>query len=197
MCNRWILIFFVWASCWQHVNGQVVKVIIQELPAPGTITTDTVYYAANRKLHWSDFTGTITPGNFSAAETMPGFSYNASIMQKKDTIFVRIYSQVYFVRNESWVITAEENDYALSHEQIHFDIAKIAEEQFKDSLLASTFSPEYYAIEIHFIYWHFWRKMTMWEELFDTDTRHGTDREAETIWGEKVRKALLSGSGLN
>ncbi len=197
MWFRWICILFLSISCWQTVNGQVVNVTTEEYPPPGTITKDTLYYSGARKLQWQDFTGSLTPGSFSAAETMPGFSYDAASIKKGDTIFVRVYLQVYFVRNESWVLAGEGNDYALSHEQIHFDIAKIAEEQFNDSLLKKSFSAEYYPIEIHFLYWDFWRKMTDWEQQFDTETHHGMDRAKEALWAEKVRKSLLSGSDLN
>ncbi|MGH2644100.1 MAG: hypothetical protein ACRDE2_09140, partial [Chitinophagaceae bacterium] len=169
----------------------------KEFPLPGTVTEDTVYYSSFRKLTWADFTGTKTPGSFSAAETLPGFSYNAIVIQKKDTVFIHVFLETYFVRNESWVEPGAENDYALSHEQIHFDIAKIAEKQFGDSLKKRVFSPEYYPIEIHFLYWDIWRKMTGWELRFDEDTQHGMDRAAEADWAKKVRKALLSGSGLN
>lgn len=193
---RWIIILILCISCWQDVYSQVVKVIAEELPIPGTVTADTVYYSAQRKLTWSDFTGTITPGSAAAAETMPGFSYSATASQKKDTILVHIYLQVYFVRNESWVLPGNEDAYTLSHEQIHFDITKVAENEFKDSLLARSFSPQYYPIEIHYLYWDMWRKMTAWEERFDKNTSHGMNHDTESIWAEKVRKALLSGSGL-
>lgn len=194
---RWIIILIACISCWQDVHGQKVMLITEEFPIPGTVTPDTVYYSLNRKLTWPDFTGTITPGSSAAAETMPGFSYNAVASQKKDTILVHVYLQAYFVRNESWVLPGNNDTYALSHEQIHFDIAWLAEQEFKDSLLSRTFSSQYYPIEIHFLYWDIWRKMTNWEERFDEDTRHGMNHSAEDIWAEKVRKALLSGSGLS
>lgn len=194
MLLRWIIILSMLICCVFSVQGQVVKVIPEEFPLPGTVTEDTVYYSPARKLQWQDFTGRETPGSSSEAETMPGFSYDASAIQKGDTIYVHIYLQVYFVRSESWVMQGGQNDYALSHEQIHFDIAKISEQAFKDSLLKRQFSPQYYPIEIHFLYWDFWRKMTNWEEKFDGDTGHGIHRYRESVWAESVRKSLLSGS---
>lgn len=195
MLHRWIIILIMLACCVQAVNGQIVKVIPQEYPLPGTVTEDTVYYSHNRKLQWSDFTGSTTPGSFAEAETMPGFSYDATAVKKGDTIYVQVFLQVYFVRNESWVLPGRQNDYALSHEQLHFDIAKIAEQAFIDSLQKRSFSPEYYPIEIHFLYWDYWRKMTDQEEQFDADTRHGTDHEEEAVWQKQIRKSLLSDSG--
>lgn len=194
---RCIIILILCISCWKDVHAQAVKVIVENFPIPGTVTNDTVYYSPERKLIWSDFTGTITPGSAAAAETMPGFSYNATVIQKKDTTFVHVYLQVYFVRNESWFLPGNDNAYALSHEQIHFDIASLAGQEFKDSLTARDFSSQYYPIEIHFLYWNIWRKMTNTEELFDKDTDHGLNHGAEAVWAKRVRKALLSGLGLS
>lgn len=165
-----------------------------EYPPPGTTTSDTVYYSPDRKLAWDDFKGTVRKESSSEAVTFTGFSYDATALKLKDSIFVHIYMQIYFDRIGSWVRQENKNAYALAHEQQHFDIAKIMADAFKDTLLSSTFSPEYYDSEIHFLYWDYWRKMTTMEQLFDDETHHGINQAKEAYWSEKVRKALLSNS---
>lgn len=177
-------------SMFQVTWSQVIKVTTQEYPLPGTLTDDTLYYSFIRKLRWSDFTGKVRSASPSAALTFTGFSYHATTITKKDTIYIDIYLQVYFVRSGSWVRHEEKNSYALAHEQTHFDIAKLAAEEFKDSLHLKPFSPEYHEIEIHFLYWDYWRKMHDTQESFDEETRHGSNRMQEAIWERKIKNAL-------
>jgi hypothetical protein len=175
------------------VHGQVLLVHVREFPPPGTLTADTLYYARDRPLRWSDFLGRPRPGSPSAALSFTGFSYDASSVQKADTILVTLYLQVYFDRDGSWVRTDDKNAYALSHEQLHFDIAKVAEQGFRDSVLSKRFSPQYYPIEIHFLYWDCWRKMNQMQQEFDAETRHGQDRLKEAEWEKRINHQLLSG----
>jgi hypothetical protein len=182
-------------GCDYPVHGQVIEVHIRDFPLPGTVVSDTVYYSSSRKLQWDDFTGRVRSASPSAALSLPGFSYDAATREKKDSIVIRINVQVYFVRSGSWVRPGQQSAYNLSHEQIHFDIAKVAAEGFKDSLRRMSLDPEYYASEIHFLYWDFWRKMTRLQELFDEETAHGRNQAAENAWQRKINDALLSGSG--
>lgn len=191
---RGFLIFLMCTACYLDVQSQVVKVNVTAYPAPGTTTPDTVYYSRQRKLNWDDFRGRVRAASSSAAVTFTGFLYTAASIQQKDTIHVRVILQTYFDRTASWVRPDHRNAYALSHEQLHFDIAKLVADRFKDTLLSSTFSPDYYAGEIDFLYWDYWRKMTDLEMQFDRETHHGILHSTEALWQKKIRKALLSGS---
>jgi hypothetical protein len=191
---KWIIIWLLFITPVATVHGQPVHVDIREWPPAGTLTPDTLYYSATRKLQWSDFRGTPRPGSPSAALSFTGFSYDASALQDSNSVRVTLYLQVYFDRRGSWVRPGEKNNYALSHEQLHFDIAKVAEEQFIDSVLTRTFSPAYYGIEIHFLYWDMWGKMNDMQQQFDAETRHGQDHGREEQWEQKIRRLLLSNS---
>lgn len=192
--GKWSIIFSLCIICYSFLSAQVVKVTVTESPAPGTITEDTVYYGKNRPLRWSDFTGRVRQQSPSAALSFSGFSYDAGILVKPDTIHVHLFLQTYFVRSGSWVRPGENNTYALSHEQLHFDIAKISEIKFKDSVLRDHLSPEYYPMEIKMIFLDAWRKMNDLQETFDRDTRHGTNHSKETEWERKITRKLLSDS---
>lgn len=191
---RYILTYLLCIMCYSTVESQPVIVKVSEFPPPGTVTQDTVYYSGNRKLTWDDFKGKVRLGSLSIANTFTGFSYNATALHKHDTFHLHVYLQIYFDRRGSWVRQNQKTDYALSHEQLHFDIVKLIANQFRDTLLRSKFSPTYYDSEIYFLYWDYWRKMTDMEQQFDSETNHGINRMAETIWQDKIRKALLSDS---
>jgi len=176
-------------------EAQVVRVTVTESPPPGTVTPDTVYYAKDRPLQWSDFTGRARPQSNSAALSFSGFSYDATVSVKPDTIHVHLYLQTYFVRSGSWVRPGEASPYALSHEQIHFNIARLAAVAFRNAVLTDTLTPGYYPVEIKMLFLDYWRKMSEMQKAFDDDTGHGTDHQAEASWQERVIQKLLSDSG--
>ncbi len=180
-----LLIFMYQAAC-----PQVIKIVTVESPPPGTSTGDTVYYSKERPLKWADFTGNINRSSTMAAVSFTGFSYDAAIQEKADTILVQIFLQVYFVKDGSWFSPGQQNAYALAHEQLHFDIAKLMEEQFKDSLHLKQFDPEYYPIEIHWLYWDYWRKMNKIQEEYDAETGNGRNRAKQAQWNDKITHAL-------
>lgn len=190
-----ILPYIVCIICYSPVQSQVVAVKVSEYPLPGTVTEDTVYYSSSRKLDWNDFKGRIRDSSPSIANTYTGFRYNATAFKKNDSISVHLILQIYFDRRGSWVRQNLKSDYALSHEQLHFDIAKLIADQFRDTLLRSQFSPDYYDSEIYLLFWDYWRKMTDMEQQFDAETNHGINRNSETRWQEKIRKQLLLNSG--
>lgn len=186
--------YFLCISCYLPVHSQTVQISVQQWPPPGTVTKDTIYYGAARPLKWSDFTGNIRQNSPSAALSFTGFSYDATTLTKNDTAHVLVYLQIYFVRSGSWFRPEDANAYTLSHEQIHFDIARLAAEIFRDSLLATPFSYQYYGTEINFLFLNCWRKMNQLQSDFDDQTLHGTNRAIEALWEKKISAKLPSDS---
>lgn len=180
--------------CDGQATAQVVKVFAGEDSAPA-VSEDTVYYRADRPLQWPDFTGKAQPESTASALSFTGFGYNAIVREDKDTVWVHLWLQTYFVRSGSWVRPGQANSHALSHEQLHFDIAKIAELAFRDTVTRVTFSPDYYPAEIKILFLDFWRRMNHMQETFDRDTGHGTNQAAEAAWKKKIFRILLSDSG--
>ena len=175
------------------VKSQTVIINVTQQPPPGTVTGDTVYYSLQRKLSWDDFRGKVYSSSSFEANTFTGFSYNSAVLEKKDTLFVHIFLQIYFDRKGSWVRPGSRNAYALSHEQLHFDIAKLVADQFRDTLLSGTFSKDHES-EIYALYWDYWRKLTKMELQFDEETKHGRNHAAEAVWERKIGKALKIGA---
>lgn len=191
----WFPLTLLCISCALVASAQVVQVTVSASPPPGTVTPDTVYYGKDRPLKWSDFTGRVREQSASSALSFSGFSYDADVSVKSDTIHIHLYLQTYFVRSGSWVRTGAASAYALSHEQIHFQIAKIAEMGFRDRVLHDTLTAAFYPMEIKMLFLDYWRKMSAMQERFDNDTEHGTNHAQEAVWQKKVIKKLLSDSG--
>src|SRR5690625_3642114 len=94
----------VWFLLLSLIGGQAqVKITFVDFPKPGTTTEDTVYYSPERKLKWVDFTGKIRRQSSFAALSFTGFSYDAAVREFKDTVWVKIYLQTYFVKPASCV----------------------------------------------------------------------------------------------
>lgn len=190
----WFPLVLLCISCDLTASAQVIRVTVTDSPPPGTLTSDTVYYGKDRPLRWSDFTGRVREQSNSSALSFSGFSYDADVSVKPDTIHIHLYLQTYFVRSGSWVRPGEAGAYALSHEQIHFQIARLAAIGFRDAVRTDTLTVDYYPMEIKMLFLSYWRKMGAMQDAFDEETRHGMDHAAEATWQKKIVRKLLSDS---
>ena len=84
------------------------------------------------------------------------------------------------------------NDYVLDHEQLHFDITRLAAERFKRYLQKMTFSVEDFSSELQYQYIDFYRVHSQLQIQYDNETGHGTNQAAQAAWVKKVRDELRS-----
>ncbi len=148
--------------------------------------SDTVYYAAQHPLSWKDFQGKPTRLSEDAAVCYSSFGYIGSAMQRRDTIFVTVTLQVFFVKSASWVKPGEVDDYSLQHEQLHFDLTKIAAERYRKSVLATRMHPDDYDSYLQYLFLDAFRDMNHLQDQYDRETRHGLDHQAQAMWEKKV-----------
>lgn len=186
--SLFLILFF--SLCYIPTKAQHIKIKLKDQPPIGTDTKDTLYYAKNRKLRWTDFTG--KPSRFSAFEatTFTAFGINLATLEKKDTIAVTIYFQTYFVKNASYVKPGGKTAYNLAHEQLHFDITHWVVQDFKDSLRKTPFTSENYLSAINQMFLYFWRTMNKRQENYDRETQHGRNQRQQKKWKLKLQKKL-------
>jgi hypothetical protein len=146
---------------------------------------DTVYYATNRPLTWSDFKGKIPQSRF-AAEVYPVIGYDEQVGVEQGVIKVMIGVKVSLPKSAAWAREDSRSDYTLNHEQRHFDIAKIAAEQFKQKLRAEHLPVTNYDGYINSDYLDAYREMDDMQKQYDDETSHGTDHAAQERWNEKI-----------
>ena len=116
------LIFFLFSSM---AYAQFVTTTIQwQKVKPGN-ASDTIAYDLKRKLTWDDFKGRPDENSFAAAITQSGFGYRMSVQNVNGRIKMDITVFCYFNKANSWVKKGENTNYALLHEQHHFDITYI------------------------------------------------------------------------
>ncbi|MGZ3943524.1 MAG: DUF922 domain-containing protein [Mucilaginibacter sp.] len=150
---------------------------------------DTIYYSTSRPLTWKDFKEKPNMGNFDAEIfTSIGYTENASI--DNGVIGLDIVMKVYLPKSDCWVRDRGLDDYALDHEQRHFDIAKIVAERFKRKISSINLPPDNYDGDINVEYLETLRELHRMQVQYDKETRHGSDRYGQRQWDEKIDSEL-------
>jgi hypothetical protein len=164
-----------------------VKIIF--LPETDRNDNDTIYYET-RKVNWDDFRGKPTNSIYGAA-IFANFAYTATFRIVDSYIEARIQAKTYMVRGMSWVTPASYSDYALAHEQLHFDIAKLVTERFKKKIVAMKAD---LVIDlnsmIQYEYLESYREMNLLQKQYDGETQHSINTRMQAEWGIKVREWL-------
>lgn len=150
---------------------------------------DTVYYSKQRLLTWDDFKGTPRTESAYSAAAFTGFGYNGNIKYKADTAIISMVIDVYFIQSYSWVHENARTDYALAHEQLHFDITYLIVERLKKRLQEMELDSDYDSI-IQYQYLQSYREMNRLQERYDNETRHGIVVSEQLRWQELVKHWL-------
>ncbi len=149
---------------------------------------DTIYYTRRRPLTWADFKDKPRAGNLEA-EVFPGIGYSEETRVDNGSISLMLSIKVYVPKSASWARGGMDN-YALNHEQRHFDIAKIVAEHFKQKLIAMHLPILNYDGYINEQYLETLREETTMQKRYDNETHHGGDRDVQLLWDEKIDREL-------
>jgi hypothetical protein len=153
-------------------------------------SSDTVFYDPARPLTWDDFRGAVPMGNRFAAQIMPGVSYEGKSSTEGGKINVRLKLKVFMLKSQSWVKPIGHNDYALNHEQRHFDIARLGMEQFKQLLNPDSLSLNDYNSNIQYRYIEMYRALGKRQQQYDDETQHGINQAAQARWNAQIDAEL-------
>ncbi|MDF2432704.1 MAG: hypothetical protein JWP44_2335 [Mucilaginibacter sp.] len=150
---------------------------------------DTIYYSVKRPLKWSDFQSK-TGNNKYEAEVFPFIGYDEEAKVINGVINVRLIIKVSLPKSACWVKRGSESDYALNHEQRHFDIVKLVAEHFKQKIKAQNLPVSNFEGPINEEYLETYREMDRLQKLYDSETMHGINHPAQQRWNEKIDKEL-------
>jgi hypothetical protein len=151
--------------------------------------SDTIYYSRKRPLKWSDFQSKV-PNSRYDAQVFPSIGYEEYAKVSNDTVRLIIVLKVSLPKDAAWAKNTGRNAYTLNHEQRHFDIAKIASERFKEKIKGETLPVGNYEGFINVDYLDSYREMSEMQLLYDEETNHGLDVEAQTSWNRKIDEQL-------
>ncbi len=169
-----------------------LTVTIQWLPHTPPANSDTVYYNSNKKLVWPDFKGNPQNRSDATAITSSGFGYVAGMQTKNNKTGIGITVYCYFSKKDSWVKSGGESNYALTHEQHHFDITYIVACQFIQKLRTAKFTRNNYDTLLDKIYIESREQLKKMQDDYDGQTKNGQIKNIQTEWNEKVDKQLRS-----
>ncbi|HEX8530874.1 MAG TPA: hypothetical protein VF646_12675, partial [Cytophagales bacterium] len=150
---------------------------------------DTIFYAPGRPLGWDDFRDTPRTGPY-AATVFPSFAQEGRTRVADGVIHLDLLLKVYVLKDASWVRPGSREEYALNHEQRHFDLVKLVAERFKRKVLADTLTVEDYDGQIGYEYLESYREMNRLQEQYDGETGHGLDRAAQERWNRRIDEEL-------
>ncbi len=163
-----------------------IQLTIEDREETDKKAADTLFYSPARKLRWDDFLGKPSPAGPSAAVSYTSFSYEGSSNLVHDTLKIRLIMQVFFIKSASWVRDDARENYALMHEQLHFDITRLVVERFKQKLRQTALNRDDYDSVIQYQYLQSFQEMNRMQYAFDRETHHGTDMAAQVHWRDKI-----------
>jgi len=151
---------------------------------------DTVFYDPRRPLTWDDFRAAPRSGKNYGAAVFSSFGYEATARTANGVVEVAMTLKVYQLKNSSWAWPMAKHDYALRHEQLHFDITRLVAERFREKLLAENLQPDEYDSRIQFLFLESFREMNKLQEQYDDETAHSINRAAQSRWDDKITGEL-------
>ncbi|MBL4675496.1 MAG: hypothetical protein JKY70_04725 [Mucilaginibacter sp.] len=156
---------------------------------------DTVYYKVSRPITWDDFKGKPPKNTRRGAEIFSYIGYNQEVELRNGVIYVKVAVKSWVAKSACWVLPGMQSDYALNHEQRHFDITRLVAERFKASLKVKTTAPDTFEGEMNAAYLDALRELTALQRQYDNETSHGGNSNAQEQWNIRIDKEL-SASGI-
>ena len=186
---KWFFYYLFFLSSTSGLAQVTVSVQWQRDIMPGM--GDTIYYSVNRKLEWKDFQGSPDRNSDASAITASGFGYLLAMrsVNRRTTISIKVYC--FYDKQHSWVKPGVESDYALLHEQHHFDITYINTCEFVEKLRKARFSLANYKALIERIYTDSDRAMEDMQNDYDGQTKNGRVKKIQGLWNKKVEEKLI------
>ncbi len=156
---------------------------------PG-ISGDTIYYDPARKLTWNDFKGKPDAASPAAAITESGFGYKMTMQsyKKRATIIITVFC--YFNKKSSWVKKYMNTNYALLHEQHHYDITYINANLFVQKLKDAKITLKNYDSVVSRIHDESFAALDKMQNEYDGETSNGRIPRNQYKWNKKIDEKL-------
>ncbi len=145
-------------------------------------------WAADRKLQWSDFEGEIT-NNFAAASSCTGLI----MWEEKDSTGGVIFKvEARFDPSQSFVSpSCSKSDYALHHEQLHFDITELYARQLRMALAPLQHTHKQADVQVAGNFYDVVKEAWgLSEERYDMETDNANNVDAQYRWKKKIAHQL-------
>ncbi len=189
MIKNFLFIFLFLLS--SAAFGQFTVTIKWQKIIPGN-ERDTIYYEPGRKLTWNDFKGSPVANSPAAAMTESGFGYRMTMNAYNNKTNVVITVFCYFNKNNSWVRKNMDSDYALVHEQHHYDITYINACLFVKKLKQAYFDKGNYNYLVEKIHDESFALLEKMQDDYDGQTKNGRIDRLQYAWNKKIDQQLAA-----
>jgi len=141
-------------------------------------------WASTRRLSWEDFKAQPDGSSVNAALTSTNINIDYSFNNRDFKYKIRCQ----FDPGKSW--GRIKNDYILSHEQAHFDIAEIHARLLHKALKNYKFNSKTANQDIGEIYQRYMNEHKEMQEKYDDETNFSRNEEKQTAWQKKIASIL-------
>lgn len=148
------------------------------------VSQDVIVWDSATKLSWADFSGKADPKSPWNAVTASGIRYKLNL--SGDGLMDSV--TAVFYRSESWVKGPTE--YALMHEQGHFDISEIFARKLRKRIEEFVPGRGDLAHQLRLVYDEIEREREAREDLYDRETGHSADAARQAEWNVSIRREL-------
>lgn len=186
-----IVFFNDWINENTSVNRKLAKTVrLEILEKKKKSDQDTVFYDINRPLSWSDFLEKPSRTSGYNATIFTSLAMEGAPFMEDGVLIFPIEIKVYMLPESSWAKNQGKSDYALNHEQRHFDVTRVVGNRLISRLKGLQVNPENYEAAVNDAYFDSYREMNRLQEIYDARTRHGLDKDAQSRWNTIIDQAL-------
>lgn len=154
-----------------------------------TLAQDMIVWSEKDKVNWQDFQGKVNTNSKHSASINTGIKYSWKTKYSEGVQALSYDVQAYMRPSKSWVKSGKENDYILSHEQLHFDITELHARKLRQSLdeykLKSSVKRD-----LKSIYDSIMKLRFEMQKQYDKETNHSIDTINQKKWQLKINKLL-------
>ncbi|WP_228409772.1 DUF922 domain-containing protein [Chryseobacterium sp. T16E-39] len=150
-----------------------------------------IIWSDQQKLEWSNFKSKVkTMRNPDVvAYTHCGWEYSSTV-SSDPSVPVKIKITTIFREDKSWKDPKRINDYALLHEQKHFDIAEIYARKLRKEVMEHIKTSSDYNKNFKIIYNRILNEYKDFQIAYDRDTQNGMNKEKQAQYNASIAEAL-------
>jgi len=139
------------------------------------------------KLSWNDFKG--IPDRRDDTDALTSVSiYFSYTDNSKNHLDITIFAA--FDKQESWLRRNKGSEYLLSHEQLHFDITELFARKLRKEVYAFHQTSRSIKRDYDYIFNQVYNELQRMQVLYDKETHHSLDKQAQTSWQKKIADML-------
>lgn len=147
---------------------------------------DSVYWSEGCQLRWDDFQGKAEDAPIVGARTYTSLKYK---LLDYDTS-CRVIVKCVFLKKMSWMKPQHATDYALKHEQIHFDISELYARKLRQAFCNYRYNKETVNEDVADIFMRICEEKTWYNQQYDKETCHSLDKEKQQVWRDMITAQL-------